>query len=235
MNHPRAACLTLLCSFALFSGCAIPQRGVPVQVRGESKGEPIALDVENLHGGVIIDVDPSAAAPRLSIEGPDGAATWAAAQIDEGEVGPILRVLVQPKAGIAPAQASLRVTVPAIAGARVRTAGGPIVVSGARGAVDAQTGDDLVKGGMVRVSYAQPIDSPVLIRSSAGNVLLEAPVGSRGLLVIQSPVAPRFDGQGQACAFHSTAGGAWSCDLGPGGFEIKLIADLGSATVRLKR
>lgn len=235
MNNSRVACLTLACSFALFSGCALPQRGVPVQVRGESQGEPLALDIENLHGGVVIEVDPSAAAPRLSIEGPDGAAAWAAAQIDAGEVGPILRVLVQPKAGSRSVEASLRVAVPAIAGARVRTAGGPIVVTGARGAVDAQAGDDVVKGGSVRVSYAQPIDSPVLIRSSAGDVLLEAPVGSRGLVVIKSPVPPTFDGQGQACAFTSTAAGAWSSDLGPGGFEIKLIADLGTAAVRLKR
>lgn len=237
MNQPRMLWLAVLAPFVVLSGCTLPQRGTPVLVRGEPAEGPLALDIENLHGGVTVEVDARAAGPRISIESPEGAdlGTWAAAQIDPGEVHPVLRVLVQPKAGSATPHADVRITVRAMSGVRVRTAGGPIVVSGASGAADAQSGDDVVRGGDVRVAFAQPIDSPVLVRSSGGDVYLDAPVGSRGLLVIKSPVQPSFDGQGQICAFKSTSGGGWSSDLGPGGFEIRLVADKGSASVRLRR
>lgn len=237
MNHARMLCLALLTPFVLLSGCMLPQRGTPILVRGEAADGPLALDIENLHGGVTVSVDARVHAPRISIEAPEGAApeTWAAAQIDPGEVHPVLRVLVQPKAGSRTPHADVRITVPAMSGIRVRTAGGPIVVEGASGAADAQAGDDVVRGGSVWLRFAQPIDSPVLVRSSGADVHLEAPVGSRGLLLIKSPVQPSFDGQGQACVFQSTSAGGWSSDLGPGGFEIRLVADRGSASVRLMR
>ncbi|MCE7973029.1 MAG: hypothetical protein DYG92_01700 [Leptolyngbya sp. PLA1] len=235
MKHPGATTLSLPILFVLLSGCTLPQRGTPISIRGQAHREALAVDLENLHGGVIVEVDPAAPAPRISLEGAAGADSnaWAAAQIDPGEPGPVLRVIVQPKAGSPPTD--VRVTLPAMAGARVRTAGGSIVIRGASGALDAQSGDEVVRGGDVHVSFAQPIDSPVLVRSSGGNVSLEAPFGSRGLLLIKSPTQPAFDGQGQSCVFQSTSAGGWSSDLGPGGFEIRLIADRGSASVRLRR
>ncbi len=235
----RLAALALL----LIGGCAaMPPRGevaaidLPAGIEGTT---PMAVDVETSRGDVLVEVDPRAKAPRVvamttNARGERVRASWAAAMVEQAEPYPILRVLAM--ADDRAARADLTVIVPACVGLRVRNVGGDVTVRGVRGAVDVQSGSDVTPGGNVSVSLGEALDAPLMVRSSRGSVVVSLPKGSRGALHVTSGVgrgaivAPRAELRGL-----TGAGGSWRAVLNDGEHDCRVIADQGSAEIRVAR
>lgn len=199
---------------------------------------PVALDIDNQAGSVTVVVDPSlkraeVTAVTTNAGGYPIAAPWAAADVEAAEPHPILRVLAK-RTDAATGQTDLTVRVPACAGLRVRNSEGPVVVSGAAGAIDIQSGSDVQRGGDVTLSTGSAVNAPMLVRSAGGSVRLDLPTGSRGLISARSGVdqvtliAPRE----QVEAAESVAT-EWRCDLNRGEFDVRLIADRGPIQIRV--
>jgi hypothetical protein len=228
------------------SGCAIPSLADPVKIAGAAApdGSAYAVDVESQAGDLWIRVDPLLKRPVITVRGTEGLggprdgvspATWVAADIAKSDPHPILRILSIPPPGQEGVKADLDIRIPACAGLRVRTQRGEVHIRGARGAVDVQNGDSVTPGWLVSVTFAEPMNAPVMLRSSTGAVQLQLPRGSRANLTIRSGGEASVVLPTETLDSVKSAKGIWEGKLNAGGFDVTLMADRADVSVRLKQ
>jgi hypothetical protein len=168
---------------------------------------PLALDVSNRLGTVIIDVSPQWTEPLVQavwLDGPGagvatsaGAATrqdlrpqWTAADLVTENGRATLRVMHADTDENDPARrVALTIRVPRCDGLRVRNAGGPVEVRGVAGAVTIENATSTLRPGPapVRLRTSADLVDPVALTTDAGELTLEAGGGTRGRLQVQAP------------------------------------------------
>lgn len=162
-----------------------------------------AVDVTNSRGSVVIEVDSSLKAPRVSAVTRAGAVpTWIGASMGVDHGRPVLRVLnTDPRA--LGEFVDIRVLMPACGGVRVRNSEGPVRLSGVGGAVDVETsltGDARA----IDVRMGSAADAPIALRTDRGSVLLVAPTGSKGAVHARAATS---GGNGVGGGWGATGGG----------------------------
>jgi hypothetical protein len=242
-NHARLPTV-LLAAAILLGGCtAVPPPGTPLTIAGlpPSAHGPVAVDISNTCGAVMLDVDPRAAAPRIHIATRHKPASlndqpWLAASFEPAEPHPVLRILAADPNGPAKDATDpvyLYVTVPGCAGIRIRNSGGPVLVRGASGAVDIQNGSPVTPGGEVEVIFVDPLDAPVLISTSTGPLRVDIPRASRGLLRLESGTGEvTFEAPRDTVTRVHADAFLHECSLNDGEHEVRLIASQGSVRLR---
>ncbi len=179
-------------------------RATMIAIHGEPvvAGRFTAMDVENQNGSITIICSdryseatieariPSGDRKELESWGLDATDkdNWVIAEHDSGADRSILRVttLNGPLENGFQPRVDLIIKSPVCDGLLVRSAGGSVDVTGARGAITIESGFAGAAGGRVEVRTAEPIVEPVRITSSIGPVYLVVPPESRGTIDIES-------------------------------------------------
>lgn len=236
--------LLAVLTIALHACSAAPRRSVlPISDPDQlASAERVALDVENRLGSIRIIADPACkgvevAAVPVGDFGQPTKPAWAAVEIQKTDLHPVVRVLSIPDPAVGsatPRPTDLVIHVKRLAGLRVRNAGGAVVVHGASGAVDVQNGDDVRPGGDVSVIFADPIDSPVMLRSSLGHVLLAAPRRSSGLLEFRAGRQTSVHTLREPVTGVHADRQAWTGVLRSGQFNVVAVADVGDVTFHIR-
>ncbi len=233
--------LLLLILVPVLAACQVVPPIGPVVVAGEaiSAPGPLALDISNRMGSVTVLADSTLDHPVITATsiGEDGRmqpAQWAAAELVRGEPFPVLRVLVA-NDGVAKAT-DVTVHVPAIAGLRVRNAGGNVRIEGAAGAVDVQNGSGVVRGGDVSIWFGKPLEAPFMARTSTGSLVVTIRPGSKGsvhataggdVVTVRAP--------GETITDASGTSSDWTGVLNGGAHDVRLIAERGPVMLRVQR
>ena len=205
----RCAVLTLLASL----GCVLPacthtdiahesfhrrERTIAVEISGDSPevGVPIAVDVHNHAGSVIVEVDDALDAPEIkaALLRPDHKPRADMPETDPEDA--ITASFIPASDAGAPTSAStlrivtslgddyprgskiaLRVRVPRCDGLSVVNNGGPIVILGTDGAVTAQNGVVTGEGGRIEYRTSKPFRDPVALITTSGRISARKAVG----------------------------------------------------------
>lgn len=171
----------------LASGCSAARAKHQVTVAGEADVKrPLAVDIDNQNGRVEVRVDPTLTRPIVTAICPGSTAAdrrpdFVSAELVAEAGRGVLRVIASSPDRPEPKYVTLRVTVPACDGLRIRNMGGPVRASGVNGAVDVVNDMPGLAGG-TSVRFASPMTQPVTIRANRGGIDLRVPEGSTGAL-----------------------------------------------------
>lgn len=175
---PAVRSLSLLASAAflgLLTGCQ-PSTRYQLALEGDapSAGLPLALDVENRAGPVVIQMDTTLAAPVVTARPMKvGKQSWAAASYTEEAGRGVLRVLHSPNQA-EPNMAGptlLTIRTPQADAIRVRSADGTVELRGvAPGSIEIENGAFGGPGGSVVVNTLGAVAGPVTITTTAGDI-----------------------------------------------------------------
>lgn len=208
-------------------------------------GSPVAIDIENPGGDVLVVVDAALTMPQIRAtsmhEGDNqGAAPWAAATLAPSGVAatqaaPILRVLAADVSG-AKHRTSLEVRVPACAGVRVRNQDGAVTLQGVGGAIDVQNGSPLSPGGSITLLTDATLDAPLLLETASGPIRVEFPASSRLNVDASSRNgAVTVQATGVRLGQVSATKQSWSAAINGGDAPARISTESGDITLRLKR
>jgi hypothetical protein len=171
-----------------------PVEGAPAMT------EPMLVDVTSQAGDVTIIGDANLEFPEVRTlpERMTSRATRSA-QITRTRDGRVLRVVVVTgrgegvlRPGFVPEQPAevndVVIRVPRLAGVRVRSGSGDVLVEGVAGSVDIQAGvGQEARGGNVRVTVAESAGLPVNIATPRGEVRVRMPASSAGRVTLDAP------------------------------------------------
>lgn len=184
--------LSVLASVAMVGGgCQTSTKYVvPVDGPAATAGLPLALDIENRSGPVIVQLDTSLSAPVVTARPlKTGAQSWSAASYSEEAGRGVLRVLHSPN-DAEPSMAGptlLLVRTPMAEGVRIRAAGGAIELRGvAPASVEIESGAFGGAGGSVTFQTLGDVTGAVTISTTAGDVLYQVGSGSMGKLDVSA-------------------------------------------------
>ena len=195
---------------------------------------PLAIDISNEHGSVVVEVSPSfkelavwARASGDTTQARIPAFAGAELVMDEGR--PVLRIVgANPNAvdGVGK-YLQIRVQSPACAGIRIRNDGGPVRVTGISGAIDIENSTNGMSGGTTVIA-AKPVVDPVRIVTRGGGIDFRMPADSRGTVsagVHKGKI--RGDvGESKASSIRASDR-SWSGVINAPGNSIELRSDTG--------
>ncbi|MCC6675566.1 MAG: hypothetical protein IT436_00345 [Phycisphaerales bacterium] len=243
-----AAALTGVAGLGLIGGCDMNRRARTVPLSGVEEtaslsSAPLAVDIENRSGTVVVRVDPTAKQPAVMARPADGRAIrkddkpWAAAELAAQDEHRVLRVV----AGGGDTQELMTpiivtVVVPSCDGVRVKNAGGPVTLEGVGGAISVSNTDLGGKTARIAVETRRDLTLPVSLVSTGGDVSCLAGHGTAGKVTLTATnghpeirvrSATRFG------ASQSTAEG-WTGTFGSSDNPITLTTDHGNAILELR-
>jgi hypothetical protein len=185
-------------------------RVIPVEVVGTAPapGAPIAVDITNHTGSVIVEVNDRLDAPEIradlirskheSMRGmpkTDAPGTVTAAY--EGSPGPGSTLRIAGKLGSdypTGTSLALRVRVPRCDGLSVINNGGPIVIIGTGGSVTAQNGVTTGLGGRIEFRTSQPVRDPIALITTRGAITAVIAPEGRALVELDTEDGDAFFG-----------------------------------------
>lgn len=178
-------------------GCDMNRRAQTVPLGGleataELASAPLAVDIENWSGTVVVKVDRGAREPRVTARPADGRSVkkddkpWAAAEMVAEEGHRVLRVVAG--GGEEPAAPVIvTVTVPGCDGVRVRNAGGPVTLRGVGGAIAVVNTDLGGRKASITLDTKRDLTMPVSLTSTGGDVRCTAGSGTAGRVTLTAP------------------------------------------------
>lgn len=228
------------------AGCQMNRKAQTVAVTGidqsgETASAPLAIDIENSSGTVIVRVDPKASGPRVLARPADGRRVrktdkpWAAAELAMQDEHRVLRVSAG--GGEGPAEpVIITVVVPACEGIRVKNAGGPVQLRGVGGAITVTNADLGGRTAAIEVETRRDLTMPVSLISTGGDVTCIAGPGTVGKVTLNTPDGmPEVRAKSAAMVREgqNTATG-WSAEFGRSENTITLTTDHGRAVFELR-
>ena len=166
-------------------------RDIAVEITGEAPvlGAPVAVDIHNHMGSVIVEVDDRLDAPEITaslirskelgdadLPAEDAPETVTAAYEYSTDAGvPASAAVLRINAGLTEgypmgSSVALRVRVPRCDGLEVSNNNGAIVILGTKGAVTAQSGGNTGVGGRIEFRTSHPLRDPVALVTTDGRV-----------------------------------------------------------------
>lgn len=246
MNKVRTIVLTgaalLALGVGLGSCSGTPPVGyVPVTGEGASLSDfPLAIDVQNHRGSVLIRVDPDVHQPTVIAvaEGVSGMAThaeWAAASLALDEGRPVLRVLSMPGAeGGADTPVEIRITVPSCGGVRVVNNDGPVMLKGVGGAIEVQNSLSARGGDAIVLETTRGLTDPVLLVADMGNVRVNVGPASQCSLIASAPEGTVIVDGGNAAVWNAKyEKRVWTGTVNAGTSEFRITANSGDVMFRI--
>lgn len=228
-------------------GCQMNRKARAVPLTGIEEtaslaSAPLAVDVENQSGTVLVRVDPKVKTPTVTARPADGRRIkktdqpWATAALAAQDERRVLRVVAGEAEG-APAEAIIvTVVVPSCDGVRVKNAGGPVTLEGVGGAVSVANADMGERTARITVDTTRDLTLPVSLISTGGDVRCTAGLGTAGRVTLNAP-----NGHTEMRAkFATRVGGGqnqgttWTATFGQSDNTITLTADHGNAVIELK-
>lgn len=223
-------------------GCKMNSRARTVPLQGEAlpAGAPLAVDVDNRAGTVVVRVDPKVTAPVVWAQPADGSSVkkekpWAAADLAQQDERWVLRVMAG--AGETAEDGTpviVTVTVPACEGVRVKNAGGPVTLKGVGGAISVTNSDMGGQTAGISVDTKRDLTAPVTLVSTGGDVRCKAGPGTVGKLLLTTP---RGRHEVQTRSMVLTNGKnlptGWEANLGGSDNPITLTTDRGDVIFEL--
>lgn len=216
-------------------GCA--SRGDAVAISGVEVLEhtpTIGLDVENVRGAVLINVNPKIPAPRVVAYAGTrrgqpaenrSADKWVTASITESDGRAVLAVRSVPYDGVDDLWVQVAIEVPSCDGLRVRNSDGTVDARGVNGAITIENGGAGRPGGYIYVAPGKPTSSPITITSSSGDIELVLPTDSTGNVELISA-------NGKLAAIVAWTGQITNSVIKPGSYTG--ILNWGTNPIRLK-
>lgn len=247
-NRAKRVVAATVAGLLLLGGCQMNRRAQSVPVAGVEEtaaiaSAPLAVDVENRSGTVIVRVDARAKRPMVLARPADGRSIrkddkpWAAAELAAQEEHRVLRVVAG--GGEAPEAALpliVTVVVPSCEGVRVKNAGGPVLLQGVGGALTVTNADLGGRTARIEVETRRDLTLPVSLISTGGNVSCIAGTGTSGKVSLNAPNGRPEVRTKAAVAFHGGQNSAagWSGVFGRGDNEITLTTDHGNAIFEMR-
>jgi hypothetical protein len=166
-------------------------RSISVTISGEAPaaGAPVAVDIQNHAGSVIVEIDDRLEAPvieagvlrprdaaRSAMPETDAHGAISAVYIPSADAGSpsnasTLRIAARlDESYPADAGVALRVRVPRCDGLNIANNAGPIVILGTDGAVTAQNGTATGEGGRIEFRTSHPLRDPVALITTQGRI-----------------------------------------------------------------
>jgi hypothetical protein len=202
-------------------------RPIAVEITGDAPvlGAPVAVDIHNHMGSVIVEVDDRIDAPEITAhlirpkdtdgdsmpdqEAPDAVTAAYEAARDGGIPANASTLRIASRlVGDYPRGSSvaLRVRVPRCDGLNIVNNNGPIVILGTKGTVTAQSGVETGIGGRIEFRSSQPLRDPVALITAGGRITAVIDPGGAAQIELATE-------EGQA--FFSSAHGSIT-DVRPG-------------------
>jgi len=193
----RATHVAALLVLLLLVGCrGTSKRTVEIDGPDLPTGSPVAVDVTNYHGSVHVLATHRVDEPvvRAKLRAPRWAkrrakidaqkAVWIGAEMVEQEGGMVLRVLSRP-GDDAPdltdrVRVNLTIRVPECNGVLVRNTDGRVLLEHVAGAIQVENGAGGTEGGTVDVRTNLPLEAPVALTTTDGNIYLQIAPNSQG-------------------------------------------------------
>lgn len=185
-------------------------RSVQVEIAGTAPapGSPIAVDISNHSGSVIVEVDDRLDAPVIkadlirpqqdSMRGmPETDAPGTVTAAYEASAGPGSTLRISGTLGSdypTGTSLALRVRVPRCDGLSVINNGGPIVIIGTGGTVTAQNGVTTGIGGRIEFRTSQPVRDPVALITTDGAITAVIAPEGRAILELDTEDGDAFFG-----------------------------------------
>src|SRR5262245_4833635 len=240
-RHWRAHLLApAVCALLLLGGCMSRRLPHQLDITGPApEAGPIAVDVLNRAGSVTIVVSEKAQTPTVQATARSAVAhkkapDWVAAEYASDAGKPVLRVVAGSPSGGAQL-ADLVIRLPACSGVRVRNSTGVVDLRDVSGAIDVQNGSPTSPGSDITVWTVRPIDAPMLLRTTEGDIELRLPTASKGSLNATADTgrvavsAPKLALKEVVANTNSYRG-----SINGGGHEIRLATGMGDIAVRIQ-
>lgn len=239
--------LTGLAGLGLIGGCEMNRRARAVPLAGLEEtaalaSAPLAVDIENRSGTVVVRVDPNVKRPEVMARPADGRAIrkddkpWAAAELAAQDEHRVLRVIAGGGEAAEVTPIILTVVVASCDGVRVKNAGGPVTLQGVGGAISVSNTDLGGRTARITLDTRRDLTLPVSLVSTGGDVSCLAGHGTLGKVTLNATggrpevrvrAASRFG------ASQSTATG-WTGTFGNSDNPITLTTDHGNAVLELR-
>lgn len=230
--------LVLALAALLAGGCQQDSRyRLAVDGPAATPGVPLALDVENRSGPVVLQLDTTLQSPEVFARSmKTGKPSWSAASYTEENGRGVLRVLNAPNEAEPTMQGSsmLMIRTPTVDAVRIRVAGGGVELRGvAPSSIEIESGAFGGPGGSVSVDTFGDITGAVNITTTSGQIDYHVGHGSAGKFEAASANGGVVSLRSRGAMFSSTAltQSRLSGVLNKGENDVKLTTQNGSVNI----